>query len=389
MSLTSAIKDFALDQGYCNVGVTTAEPFQEFTEALQSRKDQFDFLLKRPGNPVAGASPKNVMPGARSVISLTYDYMRVSCPESLSRHVGRAYLARCYVTPQDRLNGSRLKLMRDYVESLGCKINPDIFLPERWAAARSGTATFGRNNFGYSTGLGSFVIFYSIVVDKELEYDSPTLEIGCPPGCRACMDACPTRAIYEPNKLDPKRCIGFNHWANVANLPTAPYLTGYIDHGIRAAMGVRIHGCDLCQEVCPRNRKQLNRAVPEDRFLEMMAPDFTLENLLVMDDDFNRRRVQPIMYNYIRDKKYFQRNAAIAMGNAGDPKYLPHLEKAVKSDPEPLVRGHAAWAIGRIDASGSRGILESALGSEPDQVVASEIKMALAGSVCPAKGDMP
>jgi len=98
-----------------------------------------------------------------------------------------------------------------------------------------------------------------------------------------------------------------------------------------------------------------------------------------MSDRFYETTVRPIMYNYIKDKKYLRRNAAIALGNTGDPDHVPALARAME-DPEELVRGYSAWALGRIGGAKARNILESSLKRENSSSVVDEIKAALADS---------
>lgn len=189
------------------------------------------------------------------------------------------------------------------------------------------------------------------------------------------MDACPAKAIYEPNKLNPQRCLSYNAWITREGMPGE---TGYIEPDMRELMGTRVHGCDYCQEACPRNRAKLKETRPADPFLELIAKDFSLEQLFEMSGGFYETRVQPIMYNYLKEKKYFQRNAAIAMGNTGDPKYIPLLEKALRTDSEEMVRGYAAWALGRFGDTTCRAALEKAGKTDPSVFVATEIAAALA-----------
>ena len=96
-----------------------------------------------------------------------------------------------------------------------------------------------------------------------------------------------------------------------------------------------------------------------------------------MTDEFFAARVQPLMYNYIKERKYFQRNAAIALGNLGDPAFIPDLEIAMNS-PEELVREYSAWALGRIGGRLARQVLEASSKRELCEAVKSEIEMALA-----------
>ena len=199
----------------------------------------------------------------------------------------------------------------------------------------------------------------------------------CPPKCTLCIDACPTGSLYEPMKIDPRRCIMFNHVVTQEKGDGKVGEEGsYIPPEIREKMGTWIHGCDICQEVCPRNQKRLKAQLLKNEFLARVAEDFELTKLLNLSDEFFAKRVQPLMYNYIHKKKYFQRNAAIALGNTGDPSFIPDLTKAMQ-DEEGMVRGYAAWALGRIGSSRARQILESRLPGETDEFARTEIQAAL------------
>ena len=374
MSLTKDITDFALDLGYARVGITPADEFSDHISEVESRGSRYDFYVEDPRQFLKGSKPRDIMPSARSIISVAWDYSQKAFPESLLGKIGRIYLARCYGAPPHRINGARYKLMMDFLSKMGCEIGQGIILPERRAAARAGVITFGKNNFAYAKGTGSFVLLSSIVVDKELEYDEPTYDIRCPKDCTACMDACPTGAIYEPFRLDPRRCIAFNAWRTQDGLPC---VTSHIPPEIREKMGTRVHGCDVCQEACPRNSAKLRTAFPLDPFLVQLSQEFSLPKMLEMPDGFYEKTVRSVMYNYIQEKKYFQRNAAIALGNTGDPEHIPALARAME-DPAELVREYSAWALGRIGGSNARSILESCLKRENANSVISELKAGLA-----------
>jgi epoxyqueuosine reductase len=374
MSLTDDIKNFALDLGYCAAGITDADGFPEYAVELASRRDAYAWYVDGGRQPLVGAIPRNLMPGARSIVSLAYDYAGRAFPEALTGRIGRLYQSRSYNAPEERIGGARTRLMREFLERAKCRIGQGIFIPERLAAARAGIATYGKNCFGFAEGIGSFVVFTSFVVDAELEPDGPTVEVKCPPKCRACIDACPTGAIIEPLKMDPQRCIAYNSFWRQDGVPGS---AGSIPPGIREKMGNWVHGCDLCQEACPRNRQRLKAALPVDPFLEGIAREFDLVKLLELPEGFYRRCVEPLMYNYIKEKKYFRRNAAVAMGNSGDDAYVPALTRAL-GDPEPLVRGHAAWALGRIGGAAAKRSLEAAQAREADPEAGAEIEAALA-----------
>jgi len=376
MSLTTAIKDYALDIGYTAVGVATADPFDAYVADLTARGEAYAFYRASPREPLAGAVPRGRMPQARAIIVVAYDYARLAFPEALTGVIGRIYQARAYSPPPNRIHGARRQLLEAFLIENGVGIGTNITVPFRQAAARAGVATYGNNTFAYARGSGSFISLDAFVVDAELVPDAPTLRAPCPKDCTACRDACPTGAILGPLRMDPRRCITFNNCFTRDNF--IPGISGTIPRDIRRAMGKRIHGCDACQEACPRNQVRLGAKLPADPFLERYAANFHLTEVLTMDAAYFAGPAQKLMFNYIREKKYLQRNAAIALGNSGDPDAIPALGAAL-GDPEELVRGHAAWALGRLGGAAACQALEAALPGETVTAVRTEIEQALAG----------
>jgi len=376
MSLTQEIKDSALDLGYHEVGITTAEPFEWFAKELGSRCEDYRWVVDGRLKMLDCATPTNVMPSAKSIVVVAYDYAREGFPPELVGRIGRLYQSRSYVAPRNRIHGARKHLLKDFLESKGMEVMlaPNLNVPERMAAARAGIATFGRNNFAYTKSSGSFIVITTFIVDAELEYDKPTIEAPCPPNCRLCIDACPTGAL-EPFKLNPRKCIAYNCFMSQDDY--APTTSSHIPDEIREKMGSWIHGCDICQEVCPRNKRKLTQTPPVDNFLARMATEFDLRKILLLTDEYYETILRPMMYNYIRHKRYFQRNAAIALGNSGDRSHVPYLAEALQ-DPEPLVRGYSAWALGRLGGEEARAAIEKALDTESDESARAEMEAALA-----------
>lgn len=332
MSITTEIKEYGQYLGYCKVGVTTADDFDDYMEELNSREN-YEFIIR---NNIVRCSPKELMPSAKSIIVLLFDYKQKSMPENLDNMIGSIYLARCYKPQPHSTNGARLKLMVDYLKELGCEVRDDINVPARWAAVRAGVATIGRNTFAYADGIGSYIVIYTLVIDKELEYDTPTMQNICPPNCKKCMDACPTQAILKPFHLNPKLCIGYINW-----------MTKEVPLELRDKIGSRIHGCDKCQQVCPRNKIRDKMVLPRDEYLENISKDLTLPAILNMDDEFFKTRIKPIMYNYISKPRIFKRNTIIAMGNSGDKSYISDLELAMKRDDD-ILREYSVWALNKL-----------------------------------------
>lgn len=366
MSLTERIKEYGLGLGHCKVGITTADNFDDHAEELLSRGEVFDFLVDDPRDPIGSTSPEKSLAGAKSIVVMAWDYGQKGYPPSLLEKLGRLYLSRCETPPVDQIDGARFQLMMDFLQKEGCRTAFNSYLPMRRSAARAGVGTFGRNNFLYAGKHGSMVGLSAIIVDCELEYDTPTLTCKCPPDCRKCMDACPTQAIEAPLRLNPQKCLGLLSVKGNMTIPVE----------LRPKLGQRIGGCDVCQEACPRNKRILERKPLLDPFLALIDKDFTLYNCLHMEEEFFQTRVHPLFYNFKLAKKILQKNAAVALGNGGDEESIPHLIRELEH-PEPIVRAHVAWALGQFDADAARSALSKRLAFELEPSVKSELELAL------------
>lgn len=206
-------------------------------------------------------------------------------------------------------------------------------LMEKPVAAQAGLGWQGRHTNLVSREAGNWFFIGTILTDAVLPADPPEAD-HCG-SCRACLDACPTRAFPAPYQLDARRCIS--------------YLTiehkGHIAPEFRQAMGNRIYGCDDCLAVCPWNKFAL--AASEMRLKareDLVAP--ALAMLLGLDDAHFRTLFSGSPVKRIgRDR--FLRNCLIAAGNSGDASLLAAI-RALLSDPAPIVRAMAAWAHGRL-----------------------------------------
>lgn len=363
--LTRKIKYKAYELGFAKVGFAPAEDFTEYAEEFESRLEDYKFLLGGEIDPLKGSRLKEFMPEGKSIIALVWDYSGTAYPEKLSNSFGRAYLSQSYLPKDDMIHGARLKLFVDYLESLGLNVAKNLHMPERYACAKAGVITYGKNNFAYAKDCGSFIILRAFLVDQELEYDESTVRCDCPPNCHACIDSCPTGALYAPGKLKPQKCFLFSH------------MRGKYYPEVRALAGAKIHGCDECQTSCPRNQKVLKRATRKNPFLELLAEEFDLEKVLLMDQDYYERVIYPIGYNYITKKEVFQRNAAVALGNTKDKRYVPSLIRALKTG-KSNVQGCAAWALGNIGGSEAyKALTEMLLDETIDSRVKDEVEQAL------------
>jgi epoxyqueuosine reductase len=346
-TLSTMIREYAFDIGYSRVGIAPADDFDEYLEVIADSSERYDWWVQGPREPAAWARLSVVRPQAKSLIVLVYDYAQHHFPPELCAMMGRIYQARCYFAPSTNINGARLDLMKRFLENEGLTCEDVPWLPQRWAGVRAGVTHFGKNTFAYAEGMGSFVMLSTLLVDVELDYDEPGPVSTCPENCTRCLDACPTGALFEPFRLNPRRCLPFNAWMTTKGRGFG--ITDNIPHDIRPLMQQHIHGCDLCQEACPRNQRTLraNKTRSHDALLDLLAKELTLDKLLHMPEGYYESYVRPIMYNYIRDLRLFQRNAAVAIGNTHDARYLPDL--AIELDnPDAVIRAHVVWALGQL-----------------------------------------
>ncbi|MBI4495947.1 MAG: HEAT repeat domain-containing protein [Deltaproteobacteria bacterium] len=375
MPLTDLIKEKALDLGFVAVGFAAAEPFPLYTRELSERPEMYEWAkglsqvaAVKDLDLAVFADPARFLPGVRSLVVVTDCYFEEDFPPPLAGKIGRCYLKGLFC-PEDTAPSRRRREFRKFLQGLGMKALYGR-APSRLAGARSGVTDFGKNCFAFArtaAGGSSWVVNEPYLVDRELPPDPPSLEVGCPEDCRKCLEACPTGALYAPLKMDPRRCIAYLSY----------FTSGEIPRPLRSQMGTWVYGCDRCQEACPRNKQWLEKKKPVDADLSARVEDWRLETLLSMSPEHYEKRVRP-RFPYIRleNLKIWQRNAAVALGNQGDPASIPLLAEALVN-PEPLVRGHSAWALGRIGGKEARTALEGRRRVEEDRWATAEIEEAL------------
>lgn len=312
-----------------------------------------------------GTDPEALLPGARSIISLGWNYYPA---EDVLPSNDQGLIAR-YARGRDyhRVMKRRMRRMvLDLTEQIGDRFAARWYVDDgpmldRAAASRAGLGWFGKNGNILNPTYGSWLLLGQIITDLPLVADAP-LAKTCGQ-CSRCIPACPTEAIVAPYVVDNRRCISYLTIENRGAIPV----------GLRASMGNWVFGCDICQEVCPVNRKAKATRDPNFGRTDLSAVD--LVELLDMTDEQFRQRFAgtPMM----RAKRVgMQRNACVALGNSGDPAVVPALTRALRSAP-PLVRAHAAWALGRIGGPVARASLVDVMAKETDVEVIAEIRRAL------------
>lgn len=340
---------YAKSLGFVSVGAIPVEELLPFRTYIRGRMNtDYSFYEKLAQSPFEGASPKEIWPDARSVVVLIWDYYQAGFPEELENRIGSLYLSRCYKPTSEMPFYEILRQIKQFLTEEGCQITDQINIPSRFAALRAGLVSIGKNGFAYSKETGSFCVIITIVTDQELSYRRSDEEEKCPENCAACLKACPTGALFEPYQIHPDLCI--NYFTNMGSYWEDKDLPGFPEELLERTCGY-IFGCNICQNVCPRNRNAIEKKKPADPFTANLVKDLTLGNLLHMDEGFFRNKVLKLMHSGPQDKRYFQRSAAVAMGISGDIGYLPDLNEAAESH-DPMIRRYALWAIKYLKKTG-------------------------------------
>jgi epoxyqueuosine reductase len=365
------LREAARAQGFDVVGITRPDAIpqaaprlaQFLAEGAHGDMDWMERTAARRG------SPRTLWPQVRSVIMLGLNYgpEQGSDPLAILKRRDRGAIS-VYAQGSDYhdIIKPRLKaLARWLVAHAGGDVKVFVdtaAVMEKPLAAAAGIGWQGKHTNLVSRELGSWLFLGAIFTTLELPPDAA--EADYCGSCRACLDVCPTAAFPAPYRLDARRCIS--------------YLTiehkGPIPHEFRAAIGNRIYGCDDCLAVCPWNKfAQAGREMKLAARAELKAPK--LAELARLDDAaFRQLFTQSPIKRTGRDR--FVRNVLIAIGNSADPTLAPEAERLL-SDPSPLVRGAAVWALGQLDPDRLRGLANAHRATEHDPTVNEEWDAAL------------
>jgi epoxyqueuosine reductase len=303
-------------------------------------------------------------PGMRSAIVVALDYGGREPTGPIARYARSGDY-------HDVLRGKLRELHAALERDLGTPVAARPYVDtgpilERDLAQRAGLGWFGKNTMLINPKRGSFFFLGALFTALDLVPDAPFAADHCGT-CTRCLDACPTHAITAPHVIDATRCIAYL----TIELRTA------IPMDLRALMGDLIFGCDICQDVCPWNER-FARPAPEGALAPgsvRVAPDFA--DLLRLDDAAFRARFRGSAMTRAK-RRGLARNVAVAMGNRRRPGDVGALRDALTADLEPLVRQHAAWALGQFgDEPAAREALRTAQAHERDAGVRLEIDAAL------------
>ncbi|GAC1545998.1 MAG: tRNA epoxyqueuosine(34) reductase QueG [Herpetosiphon sp.] len=371
-SLVQEIEEQAVGLGFDLFGVARAvEP--PHADALRpwieaGHAGELQYLAR---NAARRMDPQLVVEGARVIISVGMQY-RVREPDpTLWNDPARGRIAR-YAWGLDYHDVllPRLRELQGWIEARGLPsqlgrsyVDTGPML-ERSVGVAAGIGFQGKNTMLINARQGSWFVIGEIVLAMDVQASAAPPQPGCG-RCQRCIVACPTQAFVGPYVLDARRCISY----------LTIELKGAIPRELRPMIGNHIFGCDVCQEVCPWNVRfgQFARQPAFEPPVDAMVP--RLLDLLALDDSGFRTRFKGSPIKRAK-RRGLLRNVAIALGNWGSYDAVGGLNNALH-DHESLIRGHAAWALGRIGSLDARDALQQRLALEADEWVYDEITAAL------------
>ena len=372
-ALTDRIKALARQHGLAVTAVTSAGSFPEVAEHLDQHIANghlagLDWFTTERAS--FATDIRNLHQGAISILSVGLPYWPgpTAKPDD---GIARGRISR-YAWGKDyhRVIKRRLAALQSAVEAdIGRELDTRRLVDtarvvERAVAARAGLGWYGKHSNLIVPGHGSWVLLGELVLDLDLVPDAP-LDRDCG-RCTICIDRCPTGAIVAPYTVHAPSCISY----------LTIELREAIPLELRPSMGDWVYGCDVCQEVCPYTGAarfaddaellphSLNNAYPSLHWLLTMTQE-------EFGETYHGTAVPRAK------RRGLARNAAVALGNIGTDADIPILSATLAGHDEALVRGHAAWALGRLGTTGSRDALDRSLRCDPDPSVRAEARAAL------------
>ncbi|MDB5337347.1 MAG: hypothetical protein JWN70_2966 [Planctomycetaceae bacterium] len=311
----------------------------------------------------AYAHPDKVLPGVRSVVMLGLNY-RTAEPVEPAPAEGRVSRYAWGTTDYHTIVRQRLKQLSQFLKvrapgSQARGIVDTAPLLERDFARLAGLGWFGKNTLLINKREGSWLFLAGLLTDLELEYDSPHETSHCGT-CTRCLEACPTDAFDGPYVLDARKCISY----------LTIELRGPIPKELRTGMGDWLFGCDVCQDVCPWNRKAPVTSDPTFQPRVDLRPADAVRLLQMSAEEFDREFAETPMAR--PGRAGLLRNAAIVLGNSGDSAAIPVLIAALR-DCELLIRGAAVWALRQLGGEDASLALRELDAREIDPVVRDEL----------------
>ena len=312
------------------VGAAPAAPYEDTERYIEERRERglFGSMRFTMAQPEVSCHPETLLDGAQTVVSAALCYYAPAPEPSagegrLPRYAWRDH----YAVLRERLDELGRRLGGSYRVLVDANQHVD-----RAGAERSGVGFIGKNTMLITRTHGSWVVLGTLVTDVAVEPSSPIAH-GCG-SCTLCIDACPTDALDEPGVLDATRCLSY--WTQTP---------GEMPEDVMDALGDRVYGCDICQDVCP-----WNRGIEKRRADVAPAADaqhsVSLTEWLTRDGDELVGELDRLFVPR-NDARWLRRNALVALGNVGAAD-LAEVAEGYVDDPDPAVRAAAERALARL-----------------------------------------
>lgn len=327
-TIEQLIQEKAYEFGYEKCGIIPINKLSGYKEKLDERIEKVPESGKFYEVQKSLANPLAEYPWAKSVVVMTVPYGKYKVPELVKGHVGKAYLFDVRVDANTKEYKNN-RAMERYMQELGLQVATKQkfgVVGMRWAALQAGLGIIRRNNFLY-TESGSWVHLEAWVIDREMELIETNDVPQCPKGCNRCMASCPTKSLSAPYTMSPTACISFLTTFGGRNLPQQPLSKDF---------GDCIYGCDICQDVCPMNKGKWKEAEEFPGLLEL-SNSLTPENILEMDEEFYRNRIQPKFF-YLSENELWKWKVDVLnfMRNNYKDSYKSYILEACKNENEKI-----------------------------------------------------
>lgn len=363
--LKQEVIEYAHSIGIDSIGFTTADPFDELKQKLEDYHDKGYASGFEESDIALRTVPKLSLPSARSIIAIAVGYPNKlkNAPKSVKGDrrgmFARASWGQDYHTiMRNRLDKLAL-FLQEKVPDVEVKSMVDTgVLSDRSVAERAGLGFAGKNGFVINEDLGTWTYLGEMLVSIPFKPDDPVLD-SCG-DCNICVDRCTTGALVGNGQLNSQKCISF-----------LTQTKGYLKDEYRYKIGNRLYGCDTCQQVCPRN-KGINTE-HDDIVLEPEILKPRLVPLLKMSNKEFKNTYGHLAGAW-RGKKPIQRNAIVALAHFNEESAIPDLKDVALTDPRPMIRGTAYWAIGQIQGEDARTFIMSHYEHEIEEVQEEMIK---------------
>lgn len=356
--------------GFNRVGFIPAQPAKrlgKYLDWIYAGSHGAMAYMARQDRIIRRQDPTIILPGVKTIICVAMDYFTRSIPDHIALDPSRGRISNyAWGIDYHDLMTPKLEELAEWLRRNDQEAKTRVYVDtgailERDHAETAGLGFTGKNSMLIAPKSGSWHFLGEILTTQNLVDESPAKTMPSCGSCHTCMDACPTDAFPAPYVLDARRCISY----------LTIELKDWIPYELRPLMGNWVYGCDICQDVCPFNRFAQPVEEPSYWPIDWNAAAPQLVDLLRLTErDFNERFANSPIKRIKR--KRLLRNAAVAAGNWGSREAAPHLITLL-ADSEPLIRGHAAWALWRIGGDEAHQALSAALKWEKDEQVRMEL----------------